>query len=117
MICMARMSSDGADLMTMIKLSPDCQTMLLVLLNSVGDVFGALITEPWRKKLGNSFYGSGTNHVWTFLQGEDLQIYSGTGANEYYILVSERYFAMGSGGNFAIYLVSVVNVFSLCWRT
>ncbi|CAM9533267.1 unnamed protein product [Ectocarpus fasciculatus] len=100
------MSSDGASLNTLVKLSPDDETMLLVLLNSVGDVFGALVTEPWKKKMSNHFYGTGTCNVWSFHQGEELQLYPGTGVNEYYILVSEQYFAMGSGGNFAIYLDS-----------
>lgn len=102
------MSSDGASLNTLVKLSPDDETMLLVLLNSVGDVFGALVTEPWKKKMSNHFYGTGTCNVWSFHQGEELQLYPGTGVNEYYILVSEQYFAMGSGGNFAIYLVSYI---------
>ena len=101
------MSSDGANLLTMIKLSPYQETMLLILLNSVGDVFGALITEPWKQKLGHSFYGEGTCCVWSFFQGEELQVYPGTGVNDYYILVQEQYFAMGSGGNFAIYLVRI----------
>ena len=101
------MASDGSNLTTMLKLSPDDETMLLVLLNSVGDVFGAVITDPWTRKLTHHFYGTGTCSVWSFYQGEELQLYAGTGTNDYYILVCEQYFAMGSGGNFAIYLVSV----------
>lgn len=100
-----RMSSDGASLMTMLKLSPNYETKILILLNSVGDVFGGVITEPWKNKLGHTFYGSGSCCVWSFYQGENLQLYPGTGANEYYILVSEQHLAMGSGGNFSIYLV------------
>lgn len=91
--------------MTMLKLSPEYTTKILVCLNSAGDVFGALITDAWKSKLGNHFYGTGTCNVWSFHQGDECQIYEGTGVNEYYILVSEQYFAMGSGGNFAIYLV------------
>lgn len=100
------MSSDGASLTTMLKLSPDDDTMLLVLLNSLGDVFGALITDKWKTKLAHSFYGSGTCNVWSFHQGDEVHMYCGTGTNEYYILVCEQYLALGSGGNFAIYLVS-----------
>jgi hypothetical protein len=99
------MASDGASLMTMLQLSAGYETMVMIFLNSSGDIFGGLVTSPWKNGLGHSFYGESTCNVWTFHQGEELHMYPGTGANEYYLLVSEQCFAMGSGGNFAIYLV------------
>jgi hypothetical protein len=105
------MSSDGANLSTMIKLSKDCETMLLIVLTSANDVFGAVITDPWPQKMGKHYYGEGTCRVWTFYKGDQIHVYTATGANSYYILVSEDYFAMGSGGNFAIYLVLIVSMY------
>jgi hypothetical protein len=89
------------------QLSADCETMLLILMNSRNDVFGGLITEAWRPTLGRSYYGTGSCLVWTFYQGETVHVYPATGVNDYYILTCDKYFAMGSGGNFAIYIVSI----------
>ncbi len=95
----------------MVKLSSDCPTMLLVIQTSLGDVLGGIMTDPWNEKMNHSFYGDGTCSVFSFYKTDDPQLYKGTGDNNYYILMSEQHFAMGSGGNFAIFLVYYVTAF------
>ena len=90
----------------MMRMSADCDTMLLVISTDAGDVLGGLLTEKWPKKLSKQYYGEGTCKIWSFHQGTDVKIYSASGVNNYYLLVCETYFAMGSGGNFGIFLVS-----------
>ena len=63
------------------KLDGNVET-LLVIKDTRGYVFGAFMTEEWR--MTSSFYGDGYSFVFTFRDGDDLELYPATGDNDNY---------------------------------
>lgn len=77
---------------------------LLVIRDSRGAVFGALVTEQMRLSEKDKYYGNGTIGVWSFASGT-LQYYGWTYKNSYFLITSREALAVGGGGSFAIRLV------------
>lgn len=96
------MHKDGASLHTMLQ---RCKTMtptLFLIRDTANCVFGGFSRTPWSMQR-DRYYGTAGSMVFTFKNGM-IQAYNGTNNNNYYCLTSEDSFAMGGGGNFAIYL-------------
>jgi len=55
---------------------------ILVIKDTKGHVFGAFCTEEWRS--GTEFFGTGESFVFTFHDGDDLQISPSSGEDENY---------------------------------
>eukprot|EP01035_Chromulina_nebulosa_P018158 gene18158-23814_t len=102
-----RLSKDGSNLNTLINsASTTTSTIyLLIILDSNGSKFGGLITS----RLGTSnggYIGTNDTNVFTFIHNNNLEMYSSSGSNSYYLLTTHEVLALGGGGDFAIYLDS-----------
>ena len=73
---------DGYSNLTFFSKLEDMTETILVIKDSQGYVFGALTTEEWQNR--NGFYGDGYSFVFTFKDGDDLQLYPATGECEFY---------------------------------
>ena len=58
-----------------------------------GYVFGAFVTEEWH--ISKGFYGDGYSFVYTFRDGDDLELYPATNENDFYVQSDERGFIIG----------------------
>ena len=61
---------DGANVTTLVNKAKNNSTNLLVVQDSRGAVFGALITEQMKMGEREKYYGNGTMAVWSFVSGE-----------------------------------------------
>ena len=61
---------DGANIPTLVNKAKGSTTFLLVVKDSAGAVFGALITESLKMGEKEKYYGNGTTAVWSFQSGE-----------------------------------------------
>ncbi len=66
---MYRLSIHGASLTTLINRAQSLPNTLLVVRDSKGGVFGALISEYLRLGEKEKYYGNGTIGVWSFVSG------------------------------------------------
>ena len=58
-----------------------------------GYLFGAFCTEEW--KYAKNFYGDGYSFVFTFREGDDLEIYRASGEDDHYQLADTDGFIIG----------------------
>lgn len=61
---------DGANVTTLVNKAKSNSTTLLVVQDTNGAVFGALITEQLKMGEKEKYYGNGTIAVWSFATGE-----------------------------------------------
>lgn len=100
-----RLSIHGANISTLINKAHGIANSLLVIRDSEGGVFGALLTDYLKIGEKEKYYGNGTIGVWSFVSGT-FKFYNWSYRNSYFLLSSKDAIAVGGGGNFAIYLVS-----------
>ena len=55
---------------------------ILVVKDTKGYVFGAFLTEEWHRS--SNFYGDGYSFVFTFRDGDDLELYTASGETDLY---------------------------------
>ena len=67
---MCRLSDDGANVNTLVHKAKAHSSTLLVVKDTNGAVFGALITEQLKMGEKEKYYGNGTIAVWSFVTGE-----------------------------------------------
>ena len=67
---MCRLSDDGANVNTLVHKAKAHSSTLLVVKDTNGAVFGALITEQLKMGEREKYYGNGTIAVWSFVTGE-----------------------------------------------
>eukprot|EP01034_Spumella_vulgaris_P021734 gene21734-27787_t len=103
-----RLSIHGASLSTMLNRAQGVPNSLLVVRDSNGAVFGALISEYLKINEKEKYYGNGTIGVWSFASGA-LHFYPWSFKNSYFLLSSREAIAFGGGGNFAIYMDGDLN--------
>jgi hypothetical protein len=104
-----RTSVHGSSLSTLLRKAAGHTVTLLVIQDSNGAVFGALLTEQLRQGERDKYYGNGTIGVWSFYdqttkQTDSLKYYSWSYKNSYFLLSSSDSLAVGGGGHFALYL-------------
>lgn len=88
----------------MVQKAEGVSNSLLVIRDSCGAIFGALVTEQLKISEKDKYYGNGTIGVWSFASGT-LQYYNWTYKNSYFLVTSREALAVGGGGSFAIRLV------------
>jgi hypothetical protein len=64
-----RLSIHGSSLSTLLFKAQNYNNTLLVVKDSKGAIFGALITEPMKFAERDKYYGNGTIGVWSFASG------------------------------------------------
>lgn len=72
-MCIFSLSDDGANVNTLVHKAKAHSSTLLVVKDSNGAVFGALITEHLKMGEKEKYYGNGTMAVWSFVSGS-LQV-------------------------------------------
>lgn len=76
---------------------------LLVIKDWKGNVFGAYFNEGWKRR--KLFYGAGETFLFTFRTGNELQVYSWTKKNNYFLLTNgEAGICIGAGDYFGLYI-------------
>ena len=75
-------SRDGYSPLTFFDKTEEHDYTILALKDTKGYIFGAFCTEEWRP--GNRFYGDGYSFVFTFREGDDLEIYRASGEDDQY---------------------------------
>eukprot|EP01039_Chlorochromonas_danica_P002562 gene2562-2804_t len=103
-----RMSLHGSSVSTLLHRARQHSATLLVIQDSKGAIFGALITESLRMAERDKYYGNGTIGVWSFNSGA-IKFYPWSYKNSYFLLSSTSNLALGGGGNFAIFLDTDLN--------
>jgi len=73
---------DGYSHLTFYDRLEDAPETILVIKDTKGYVFGAFLTEEWN--LTSKFYGDGYSFVFSFMDGDDLELYPATGENDLY---------------------------------
>ncbi|KAI5084725.1 hypothetical protein GOP47_0000894 [Adiantum capillus-veneris] len=76
---------------------------LLVVGDMKGAIFGGLATAPLKPTAQRRYLGTSNTFVFSNLP-EQLQLYTATGANRYYLLCTNDAISFGGGGHFAIHL-------------
>ena len=79
---------------------------LIVIEDKHGWKFGGFCTEEWTVN-SKQFYGSGENFVYTFKDGDNIDVYHATGENFMFQFCDRKCIGLGGGvvgGRFAIYL-------------
>ena len=84
---------DGYSHLTFFEKLADYEETVLVIKDTRGYVFGAYLTQEWRNT--RSFYGDGYTFVYTFRDGDDLEIYPATGEAELYMQSDRNGFIIG----------------------
>lgn len=105
-----RMSLDGASLSTLQARAKNHPHTLLVVQDSQGAIFGALLTEALRVAERDKYYGNGTMGVWSLASGV-MRYYPWSYHNNYFVVSSKELLGIGGGGHFAIFLVSILSPF------
>ena len=72
----------GYSYLTFFEKLAEAEETLLVVKDTKGYVVGAFLTEEWHST--DNFYGDGYSFVFTFRDGDDLEIYPASGENELY---------------------------------
>ena len=86
---------DGYSYLTFFKKLEDNEQTILVVKDTRGYVFGAFLTEEWHTT--SNFYGDGFSFVFTFRDGDDLELYPATGESDNYIQSDEDGIIIGGG--------------------
>ncbi len=126
------LTRDGASINTMIRLARGCRQTLLVIEDTYGCHFGAVVVDdPWMM-MGDKYYGNGTCRVFSFHNTEEkttetessnmtesykkkcveslFRIYESSMKNYYFMLTSPDTIGLGGGGGgFAIMLDGDLN--------
>lgn len=74
---------DGYSYITFFNKLKAYECYLLILKDTLGHVFGALITEPILEQ-NRAFVGHGEAFVFTFGLGDDVRVFHATGLNDKY---------------------------------
>lgn len=93
-------SQHGASLHTLLTLVKRQQPTLLILSTNTGRVFGGYATESWH--IDSHYYGTGESFLFSFT--EELERYSWSRKNSYFMLCNETSIGMGGGGSFGFLL-------------
>lgn len=101
-----RLSRDGSSLQTVNHRAKKLTDFLVVMRDNGGTQFGGFIVNRLGLS-GDKYYGNSETAVFSFLTG--FKFYRAATKNNYYLLSSDKLFAMGGGGNFAIYLDGELN--------
>lgn len=86
---------DGYSPLTFFEKLTDYEQTLLVIRDMRGYIFGAFLTEEWRST--RNFYGDGYSFVYTFRDGDDLEIYPATGQTDFFQQSDQDGFIIGGG--------------------
>ena len=105
-------SRDGSSYLSFFKKLDDNEQTILVIKDTGGFVFGAFLSEEWR--CTSDFYGNGLSFVFSFRDGEDLEIYRATGLTDKYLQSDEDGVIVG-GGKDASQRASLVVSDSFSW--
>ena len=73
---------DGYSSLTFFDKLEDNEYTIVAIKDTKGYIFGAFCTEQWATS--SKFYGDGYSFVFTFRDGDDLEIYPATGEDELY---------------------------------
>ena len=73
------------------------EAYLLLITDSLGHVFGAYLSE--RIKNIRKYRGNGDAFVFTFHDGEDLEIFASTGLNDKYQMTDEEFLIIGGANS------------------
>ena len=73
----------------------DAEYTLLVIKDDMDHIFGAFCTEAWKES--NDFSGTGESFVFTFRQGDDLELSATTGLDENYQMADRDGLIIGGG--------------------
>jgi hypothetical protein len=111
------LARDGASLATLVRFGRGCRRTLLVIEDTHGCHFGAVVSDdPWAIT-GDKYYGSGTCRVFSFHNtsspsavGAAFKMYEATMKNYYFMLTSQEMIGLGGGGGgFALLLDGDLN--------
>jgi len=76
---------------------------LLVIKDWKGNVFGAYFNEGWKRN--KLFYGAGETFLYTFKKEDDLQVFSWTKKNDYFLVTNgDSGICIGTGDYFGLYI-------------
>lgn len=113
-VSLIRLSLHGASLATLLHKAQGHSNTLLVVQDSRGAIFGALVTDSMKVAERDKYYGNGTMGVWSFNNPNGaLRYYNWSFKNSYFMITSKECIAFGGGGHFALYLVRQLASFSL----
>ena len=73
---------DGYSHLTFFEKLEEYEETVLVIRDTRNYIFGAFLTEEWRHT--SNFYGDGYSFVFTFRDGDDLELYPATGETDNY---------------------------------
>lgn len=88
---------DGFSHLTFFEKLENHEETILVIKDTRGYVFGALCTEEWRET--PHFYGDGYSFVFTFRDGDDLELYPASGEADLYMQSDRDGFIIGGSDN------------------
>ena len=88
---------DGYSHITFFEKLENMNETIVAIKDTRGYVFGAFVTEEWH--ITRSFYGNGYSFVFTFRDGDDLEIYPATGESDFFVQSDERGFIIGGSDN------------------
>ena len=86
---------DGYSHLTFFRKLEEHEQTILIIKDSRGYIFGAFLTEEWHNTA--NFYGDGFSFVFTFRDGDDLELYPATGETDNYIQSDEDGIIIGGG--------------------
>ena len=73
---------DGYSHFTFFEKLSNMPETILVVKDTKGYVFGAFLTEEWHRS--SNFYGDGYSFVFSFRDGDDLELYTASGETDLY---------------------------------
>ena len=91
---------NGYDLTKLYQQAGEHDSLILLIKDSNGFIFGGFTATPW--KVSPGYVGTGENFL--FSLEPEFKVYGWTEVNMYFMLVNEDSFALGGGGEFGIYL-------------
>ena len=84
---------DGYSHITFFEKLEEMRETIVAIKDTRGYVFGAFVTEEWH--ISKGFYGDGYSFVYTFRDGDDLELYPATNENDFFVQSDERGFIIG----------------------
>ena len=112
---MYKLDEDGCSLLTFFNSCREYETTVLVVQDENGHVFGGLCCEPWTQRF--LFFGQATNFLFTFQDGDDVDVFKYTGDGDQFMYSDEKSIGMGGSrkkGRFGLYLHSDFRKGSSC---
>lgn len=91
------LSRDGADLNQFYAAQEGAMACLIIIQDSNRSIFGGFTASAWKQRVGH--YGSGESFVFTV--AEEVLPYRWSGVNCFFMMGTNRNFAMGGGDHFA----------------